>query len=111
MCDTSQTNNHLGMTDKNHPCVCATDSHATHDAQAPVGDTVIREHYFVTGMTCSHCVARVTDEVSALDGVESVHVALQVGQASRIMVASSHPVPLVQVRDAVAKAGYSIVTG
>ena len=65
----------------------------------------------VEGMTCSHCVASVTEEVSALDGVESVSVDLKVGGASRIMVVSHRPVPVDQVRDAVTEAGYTLVAG
>lgn len=113
MCDTSQMSNDLGLTDKNHACACATDSHAatTSDTHVQVGADVIREHYLVEGMTCSHCVASVTEEVSALEGVESVSVDLQVGGASRIMVVSNHPVPVDQIRDAVTEAGYSMVAG
>ena len=65
----------------------------------------------IEGMTCSHCVASVTEEVSALDGVESVSVDLKVGGASRIMVVSHRPVPVDQVRDAVTEAGYTLVAG
>ena len=32
--------------------------------------------YLVTGMTCAHCVAAVTEEVSRLDGVSAVDVDL-----------------------------------
>lgn len=109
MCNTSQMSNDLGLTDKNHACACASDSHA--DSHALVGAGVIREHYLVEGMTCSHCVANVTKEVSALEGVESVSVDLHVGGASRIMVVSDRPVPVDQVRDAVTKAGYSLGAG
>ncbi len=33
----------------------------------------------VTGMTCGHCVKAVTEEVSAIEGVESVEVDLETG--------------------------------
>ena len=113
MCGTDQSLNHLGLTDKNHACACATEAHgaATTDTQAQGADAVIREHYLVAGMTCSHCVASVTEEVSALAGVESVSVELRVGEASRIMVVSSEPVSSERVRDAVTTAGYTMVTG
>ncbi|WP_394771366.1 heavy-metal-associated domain-containing protein [Lacisediminihabitans sp.] len=103
--------NDLGLTDKNHACACATDSHAAsqHAIHVERGAQMIREHYLVEGMTCSHCVASVTEEVSALTGVDSVSVELHAGGASRIMVVSSHPVPVDQVRDAVAEAGYVLV--
>lgn len=35
--------------------------------------------YTVVGMTCAHCVQAVTTEVSALPGVDSVHVDLESG--------------------------------
>lgn len=114
MCSTSQMSNDLGLTDKNHECACGTDSHAPATSSthlAPVGTDVIREHYLVEGMTCSHCVASVTEEVSAIDGVQSVSVDLKAGGSSRLMVASSHPVPAEQVRDAVVEAGYTMVAG
>ena len=113
MCTTSQMSNDLGLTDKNHVCACATDSHAAtiSDATAHVSDAVIREQFLVEGMTCNHCVASVTEEVTAIDGVESVSVDLQVGGASRITVVSDRPVPVEQVRNAVTEAGYSMVAG
>ena len=36
--------------------------------------------YTVTGMTCSHCTASVTEEVSELPGVTAVHVELETGR-------------------------------
>lgn len=113
MCNTTALGNDLGLTDKNHACACASDSHAStaNDALASTGAAVLREHYLVEGMTCSHCVASVTEEVSALHGVESVSVDLQVGGASRIMVVSNRPVPADEVRNAVTEAGYTLVAG
>lgn len=106
----------LGLTDTNHACACGTGDHAyDHTSEAeehatpPSGQNVIREHYSVTGMTCNHCVASVTEEVSALDGVESVSVNLNAGGTSRIMVVSSKPVPAEQVRAAVTEAGYTLI--
>ncbi|MFB9705283.1 heavy-metal-associated domain-containing protein [Rhodococcus aetherivorans] len=106
--------NDIGLTDKNHECACGPDSHAAATSSthlAPVGTDVTREHYLVEGMTCSHCVASVTEEVSGIDGVESVSVDLKAGAASRIMVVSDRPVPVEQVRDAVVEAGYTLVVG
>ena len=36
--------------------------------------------YTVTGMTCAHCVASVTEEVSEVPGVEDVAVELATGR-------------------------------
>ena len=38
---------------------------------------VITRNYVVPGMTCGHCVAAVTEEVSAVDGVVDVKVDLE----------------------------------
>lgn len=62
----------------------------------------------VKGMTCGHCVNAVTQEVSAVDGVESVDVDLDSGQVS---VTSSAPLDEAAVRAAVDEAGYELVGG
>jgi copper chaperone len=59
----------------------------------------------VTGMTCGHCVASVTEEVGSLAGVEDVQVDLESG---RVVVSSTEPLELADVAAAVAEAGYSL---
>ena len=59
--------------------------------------------YTVTGMTCQHCVASVTEEVSELPGVSAVDVDL----ASGALRVTGEAVTDEQVRAAVAEAGYS----
>ena len=66
--------------------------------------------YSVTGMTCSHCVAAVTEEVSRLDGVSAVDIDLNAGGDSRVTVTSSAPRPLDAVREAVDEAGYTLAS-
>lgn len=63
--------------------------------------------YTVEGMTCAHCVAAVTEEVSKLDGVSQVDVELASG---RLTVESDHPLDDADVVAAVDEAGYTIVT-
>jgi copper chaperone len=109
MCTTTTAGNELGLTDKNHVCSCGTNSHA--EATSPSSEDAIREHYLVDGMTCGHCVSSVTEEISALDGVDTVSVDLNAGGTSRIMVVSSAPVLVADIRAAVASAGYALVTG
>jgi copper chaperone len=65
--------------------------------------------YLVSGMTCEHCVASVTEELSALDGVDTVSVDLHPGGASRVTVASAAPLDLASVRAAIDEAGYELV--
>jgi copper chaperone CopZ len=64
--------------------------------------------YRVTGMTCSHCVAAVTDELTALDGVTSVTVDLDAGGTSDVTVDSDTPLDRQDVVRAVDEAGYAL---
>jgi copper chaperone len=61
--------------------------------------------YTVTGMTCGHCVASVTEEVSKLDRVTNVEVDLASGQ---VTVTSDGPIDDAAVAAAVDEAGYSV---
>jgi copper chaperone CopZ len=63
------------------------------------------QSYVVTGMTCGHCVASVTEEISELPGVESVDVVLDSGA---VTVTSSQPLDQQAVRAAVEEAGYQL---
>ena len=63
------------------------------------------ETYTVTGMTCAHCVASVTEEISELPGVEAVDVVLDSGA---VTVTSSQPLEEQSVRAAVEEAGYQL---
>lgn len=64
--------------------------------------------YSVTGMTCSHCVGAVTDELRSLDGVTVVEVDLNAGGTSQVTVTSSAPLAQEAVREAVDEAGYQL---
>ena len=66
--------------------------------------------YFVTGMTCQHCVTAVEEEVGALPGVDAVDVDLIPGGTSTVTVSSAEPVAEDHVRAAVDEAGY-VLTG
>ncbi|MBK4348945.1 heavy-metal-associated domain-containing protein [Lacisediminihabitans changchengi] len=70
----------------------------------------ISTDYFVTGMTCNHCVTSVTEELIAVDGVDAVTIKLAVGGASTVTVTSSTPIDETDVRAAVAEAGYDLVS-
>ncbi|WP_316669770.1 heavy metal-associated domain-containing protein [uncultured Propionibacterium sp.] len=58
--------------------------------------------YTVTGMTCEHCVDHVTEEVSAIDGVTGVEVALADGS---MVVTSDVPIDFARITEAVEEAG------
>jgi len=59
----------------------------------------------VTGMTCGHCVASVTEEISGLAGVEDVQVDLATG---RVEVTSAAELDRADVAAAVEEAGYTL---
>jgi copper chaperone len=59
----------------------------------------------VTGMTCAHCVASVTEEIGELDGVENVSVVLDTGA---VTVTSARPLDRADVQAAVEEAGYTL---
>ncbi|MBO0747878.1 MAG: heavy-metal-associated domain-containing protein [Acidimicrobiaceae bacterium] len=61
--------------------------------------------YTVTGMTCSHCVASVTEEVSEIEGVRDVVVDLASG---KLTFNSDEPVSHDAVEAAVREAGYTL---
>jgi copper chaperone CopZ len=61
--------------------------------------------YTVTGMTCGHCVQAVTDELTALDGVQQVDVELTSGA---VTVVSDTPLAEEAVAAAVDEAGYAL---
>ena len=60
--------------------------------------------YTVTGMTCEHCVASVTEEVSEIGGVTDVSVELSSGT---LTVTSDESLADDTVRAAVEEAGYA----
>ena len=61
--------------------------------------------YPVTGMTCGHCAAAVSEELSALAGVREVDVDLNAGGTSPVTVSSDAPLTDDQVAAALDEAG------
>ena len=61
--------------------------------------------YTVVGMTCSHCVSSVSEEVGAIPGVEGVSVDLDTGS---LTVTGAQSVDAASVKAAVEEAGYSL---
>ncbi|MCU1391773.1 MAG: heavy metal transport/detoxification protein [Ilumatobacteraceae bacterium] len=61
------------------------------------------ETFTVVGMTCGHCVAAVTGEVSKLDGVTAVDLA-----TGTVTVASASPIDPATFAAAVDEAGYEV---
>jgi copper chaperone CopZ len=59
----------------------------------------------VTGMTCGHCAASVTEEISEIAGVEDVAVVVETGA---VTVTSAAPLDPAAVQAAVEEAGYAL---
>jgi copper chaperone len=62
--------------------------------------------YIVNGMTCGHCASSVTEQLTKIDGVQSVDVDLASGN---VVVTSETPLAPEDVTDAVTEAGYELV--
>jgi len=105
--DTAGENNLMGGCCGGGSCACNSGAESTFENVAEPAATAGTE-FLVTGMTCGHCVSSVTDEVSAIDGVESVEVVLKKGGASRVTVMSAGPIDADAVRAAVEEAGYQL---
>jgi copper ion binding protein len=64
------------------------------------------KEFTVQGMTCNHCVLSVTEEVSEVDGVDSVDVDLETGR----LAVTGEGFTDEAVRAAVEEAGYEVAT-
>lgn len=64
----------------------------------------------MTGLTCGHCVASVTEEISELPTVTAVDVDLVKDGVSTATVTSDQPVNPADLRAAVEEAGYEVVS-
>ncbi|WP_035745145.1 heavy-metal-associated domain-containing protein [Haematomicrobium sanguinis] len=64
----------------------------------------------ISGMTCGHCVASVTEELTAIEGVENVSVNLNQGGVSEATITSSSEIDPAAIGEAVAEAGYTLVS-
>jgi copper chaperone len=95
----------LGLTDSAAGCSCCSTASAN-DTQ--VAESATSQDVLVNGMTCSHCVMSVTEEITAIDGVENVSVDLNAGGTSRVTIHSAAPIDAARVRAAVEEAGYAL---
>lgn len=93
-------------------CACCAPGPAS-DQAAPAAETApspgVAATYQVEGMTCGHCAASVTEEITALDGVTEVHIDLVAGGVSTVTVTGERPLSADAVRAAVEEAGYTLV--
>lgn len=64
----------------------------------------------ISGMDCSHCVASVTEELQGIDGVQDVAVELNKDGISIATITSATELDPKEIGEAVAEAGYVVVT-
>ena len=62
----------------------------------------------IAGMSCEHCVKRVTKALEALPGVKNVKVSLERAEAT---FEAPPELPLEEVARAIREAGYQVVEG
>ncbi len=62
--------------------------------------------YQVTGMSCDHCKAAVTEEVAQVEGIEAVDVDVE----AATLTVSGEKVDDAAIRGAVEEAGYEVVS-
>ncbi|MCZ4068817.1 heavy-metal-associated domain-containing protein [Microbacterium sp. H37-C3] len=96
----------LGLTDSNAGCACCAGPDTSD--QTVSANAAATQEVLVSGMTCSHCVSSVTEELTAIDGVENVSVELNAGGTSRVTIHSAAPVDVQAVQAAVEEAGYTL---
>jgi copper chaperone len=65
----------------------------------------VTTEYIVSGMHCQHCIASVTEEVSAIPGVTDVHVDLDTGE---VVVTSDSDLFFSDIEAAIDEAGYTV---
>lgn len=63
----------------------------------------------INGMTCGHCVASVTEELSEVPGVLNGEVILNSGATSKATVVTNTELDDNALRDAVSEAGFELV--
>ncbi len=66
-------------------------------------DTITR-NFVVPGITCGHCVAAVTEEVSAVPGVTNVVIDL----STKVVAVSGSALDDAAIREAMVEAGFDV---
>lgn len=87
-------------------CSCCAPADTAAAPEVAITDAASTAEFGVTGMTCAHCVGAVTEEISGIEGVSDVRVALVVGGTSTVTVVSERPIAQSAIAAAVDEAGY-----
>ena len=103
----------LPLIDNGGGCACCSPTPSTEvtaDASQRQSAPAQIAAFEVEGMTCGHCVERVTDALKTLEGVKDVQVQLVPAGLSTVTVATDRLLSPATVRAAIEEAGY-IVSG
>lgn len=108
MCGTSSHN--LPLTQASSGCACCSPQGKSAEGPAVAVDAADARHqltqFKVTGMTCGHCVASVSEKLGRLKGIADVAVDLVPDGVSTLTVYGSENINPEAVRTAVSEAGY-----
>ncbi len=85
-------------------CGCGAGSAASSTPTPQTATSELR----VEGMTCAHCVRAVTEELTALDGVDVVDIDLHEGGVSLVRIARAADVSDDALSAAIDEAGYTL---
>ncbi len=107
-CGTTTTGTTPNETTSQSASATSSESAASTAEENDVTASTYTQSYPVTGMTCGHCVASVTEELEELAGVREVGVDLVAGGTSTATVTSDQPLTDDAVKAAVAEAGYQL---
>jgi len=99
-----------------HNCNCGCSSENTSDSsqglQITTGEQATplatQTEIKISGMTCGHCVASVTEELKELDGVQDVDVLLNANGISTATVTATGKLSEASLREAIDDAGYTV---
>jgi len=69
----------------------------------------VRKRHQVAEMTCSHCIASVSEELSSIVEADRVDLRLSLGGVSVLIVTASAPIPVDYVCATVLGAGDTLV--
>jgi copper chaperone len=98
----------LGLSDENG-CACCAAPASVDSPSASAHEDRVTVSYLVEGMTCSHCVKSVAEELHEVTGITGVDIRLVPDGASTVTITSSAPVNPADVQHAVREAGYRVV--
>lgn len=98
----------LGLKDAAAGCACC--AAPAKEAVDVTAASAVTQEVLVDGMTCSHCISSVTEELTAIAGVDSVTVDLNAGGTSRVTIHSQTDIDGDAITAAVEEAGYALST-